>query len=100
MKTYLLLLLAFWVCFKSLGEKKPDSHPSSEHQLQMNSDSVLMVKLVHDFFDAFDQRDTDKINQLLLSRSVIIHHDGVETSRDQLLEIMTKAKNWTSRKET
>ncbi len=66
----------------------------SESRESNPADSTQMVKLIRDFFQAFDERDLTRMEKLLLPASKIIHHNGVETNTKEMMEIISKTKNW------
>lgn len=57
-------------------------------------DSIAAVRIVEDFFKAFDELDTVKIASLLLPTTEIVHHNGVITNNAQLIQVMNEAENW------
>lgn len=58
------------------------------------TDSLIVTKIVSDFFKAFDERDLDRMEQLLTPQTKIIHHNGVTTDTKEMMEIIKATKNW------
>ncbi|RAI83870.1 DUF4440 domain-containing protein [Algoriphagus yeomjeoni] len=94
MKQYLpiLLILIGFGCSNSSTEAT--SQLNTENPKSNSADSTQVVKIVHDFFQAFDDRDLKKMEELLTPTSKIIHHNGVETGTKEMMEIISKTKNW------
>lgn len=62
------------------------------------ADSVAVVALVGDFFKAFDERDLQKLNDIMSPEMKIIHHNGAVTNREEMITILKETKNWWPRK--
>ncbi len=59
-----------------------------------NSDSTEVVSIVQDFFKSFDERDLQKMNDILDPSMKIIHHNGATTNREEMIQIIKETKNW------
>jgi ketosteroid isomerase-like protein len=70
------------------------SQPVKNSDHDRNSDSALMVTIVKDFFKSFDDRDLQKMNELLDPAMKIIHHNGATTNREEMIAIIKETKNW------
>lgn len=58
------------------------------------SDSAEVVMIVNDFFKTFDERDLQKMSDILGPAMKIVHHNGATTSREEMIEIIKETKNW------
>ena len=72
--------------------KKEQSVKTNEYD--KNADSLQVVAIVKDFFKAFDERDLQKMNEILGPGIKIIHHNGATTNRDEMLTVIKETKNW------
>lgn len=64
------------------------------------ADSTEVSNLVRDFFQAFDDRDLPKMEQILTPDSKLIHNNGVVTTTQEMMEVISETKNWYPRKRT
>jgi len=94
MKKYLIILLEMIGFSCSNSSTENTSQLNTENHERNPADSTQMVKLVHDFFQAFDDRDIKKMEELLTPTSKTIHHNGVETGTKEIMEIVSNTKNW------
>ena len=62
------------------------------------SDSTKVINLVRDFFQAFDNRDYEKLEKILTPSSKIVHYNGVTTDTEEMLNILKNTENWYPRK--
>jgi len=53
-----------------------------------------LEKIVTDFFNDFDEKNTDKISQICLPKTEIVHHNGVVTNLEEMNQIIKNTKNW------
>lgn len=58
------------------------------------SDSVQIVKIITDFFRAFDDRDLQKIESLTIPSTQIIHNNGITTNTAEMVSIINEAGDW------
>ncbi len=58
------------------------------------SDSAEVVMIVNDFFKTFDERNLQKMSDILGPAMKIVHHNGATTSREEMIEIIKETKNW------
>ncbi|CAN5324599.1 hypothetical protein BH11BAC5_BH11BAC5_12240 [soil metagenome] len=70
------------------------SQPVKIKQHDKNADSTEVVTIVKDFFKSFDERDLEKMNDLLDPSMKIIHHNGATTNREEMIGIIKETKNW------
>ena len=95
MKKNLLFLLVVII-----GCKNPKNNPSvkidepDKNSGLKNSDSTEVVSIVQDFFKSFDERDLQKMNDILDPTMKIIHHNGATTNREEMIQIIKETKNW------
>jgi len=54
----------------------------------------ILEKIVYNFFIAFDEKNTDKISQICLLETEIVHHNGVVTNLAEMNQIINDTKNW------
>lgn len=59
-----------------------------------SEDSLVVVTTVQEFFKAFDERNTDKMNNILSPDMKIIHHNGTTTNREEMMTVIKETKNW------
>ncbi len=93
----ILSVSLFLRCNDSLSENKTGSTTNSDIQTDLKSDSSKVVKIVYDFFQAFDNRHSASLKEILQPGSIIIHHDGVKTDINELISIINSAQGWTPR---
>ncbi|MDN3657028.1 nuclear transport factor 2 family protein [Ferruginibacter paludis] len=90
MKKYVcLLLLAIIGC-----TNPTNSQPVKINEHDKNADSIEVVTIVKEFFKSFDDRDLQKMNELLDPSMKIIHHNGATTNREEMIAIIKETKNW------
>jgi ketosteroid isomerase-like protein len=70
------------------------SQPVKNSGHDKNSDSAVVVTIVKDFFQSFDDRDLQKMNDLLDPAMKIIHYNGATTNREEMIAIIKETKNW------
>jgi hypothetical protein len=63
-------------------------------------DSAIAAVTVVDFFNAFDERDTIKMKDLLLPATIIVHHNGAVTNTGEMMQVISETKNWWPRVRT
>ncbi|MDB5277998.1 MAG: hypothetical protein JWR61_2953 [Ferruginibacter sp.] len=90
MKKYVYLLLV--IVIGSTNAATSQTVKNIDHD--KNSDSVVVVTMVKDFFKSFDDRDLQKLNELLDPSMKIIHHNGATTNREEMIAIIKETKNW------
>lgn len=59
--------------------------------------NIILEKIVSEFFNAFDEKNTDKISQICLPETEIVHHNGVVTNLEEMNQIINGTKNWYTR---
>jgi|GEM_PF-5152384 len=67
---------------------------SGDNEEIAEQDSAIVAKLVHELFNAFDARDLEKMQRLLNPSSKIIHHNGVATNTQEMMEVIQDTNNW------
>lgn len=90
MKKYGYLLLVIVTGYTNPTTSQPLKN--SDHD--KNSDSAVVVTMVKDFFKSFDDRDLQKMNDLLDPSMKIIHDNGATTNREEMIAIIKETKNW------
>ena len=95
MKKILLFSLVIIIGCTNAQKKSPvKTNPSDTNLDSKKADSLQVFTLVDDFFKAFDERDLQKINSLLIPSTKIIHYDGVTTNTNEMIKIIAETKNW------
>ena len=90
-----MLLTSFFSMVVITGCKNAKKEePAKTNEYDKNADSVQVVGIVKDFFKAFDERDLQKMNEILGPGIKIIHHNGATTNRDEMLTVIKETKNW------
>lgn len=97
---YILPFVAIIVfsCSDHSVENKNDSETKNEAVSMRISDSTEVTTMVHDFFQAFDERDIEKMESILTPATKIIHTNGVTTNTREMMDIIKGTKNWYPRK--
>jgi len=100
MKYYILLFVTITIfsCSNQNKENKKIDKSNNDLMAIRKSDSTEVTNLVRDFFQAFDDRNIEKMEQMLAPNSVIIHHNGVATGKEEILNVIKETKNWYPRK--
>lgn len=93
-KPWILLIVVIIGCNHSQQKQHMNTNEPAGNSSLKNSDSSAVVGIVEDFFKAFDEKDLQKINNLLLPSYKIIHYNGVTTSTDEMIKIIKETKNW------
>lgn len=81
-------------CTNAQKEQPVKTNESDTNADIKKSDSLQVLTIVDDFFKAFDKRDLQKINTLLIPTTKIIHYTGVTTTTDEMIKIIAETKNW------
>jgi len=95
MKKNLVLLLV--VIIGCTNTKKEPLVKTMEYDTNLDlkkSDSIEVVAIVKDFFKSFDDRDLQKMNDILDPAMKIIHHNGATTNREEMIQVIKETKNW------
>jgi len=53
-----------------------------------------LITIVRSFFQAFDDKDLEKIKELCIPSTQMIHHNGVVTNTEQMCTIIKNTKSW------
>ena len=95
MKKNLLFLLVVMIgCTDSQKDQPVKTSELDKNPALKNSDSIQVVTIVKDFFKTFDERDLQKMNDILDPAMKIIHHNGATTNREEMIQIIKETKNW------
>lgn len=92
------IALIMFSCSNQSKETKIIAESSNELMSTKNKDSTAVTNIVRDFFQAFDDRNLDKMEQILTPASKIIHNNGVSTDTKEMIEVIKETKNWYPRK--
>lgn len=92
------ITLIIFSCSNQSKENKKIKESSNELMATKKSDSTEVTNLVRDFFQAFDDRDLEKMEQILTPTSIIIHNNGVTTDTKEMMGVIKETKNWYPRK--
>ena len=93
MKKNLLFLLVVMIGCKNPPKDQPvNTSEHNENLISKNSDSIQVVMIVKDFFKTFDERDLQKMNEILDPAMKIIHHNGATTNREEMIQIIKETK--------
>ncbi len=88
------ITLIIFSCSNQSKENKKIKESSNELMATKKSDSTEVTNLVRDFFQAFDDRDLEKMEQILTPTSIIIHNNGVTTDTKEMMGVIKETKNW------
>ena len=95
MKKILFFLLIIMIgCTNAQKKQTVKTTELDKNPALKNSDSIQVVTIVKDFFKTFDDRDLQKINDILDPAMKIIHHNGATTNREEMIQIIKETKNW------
>jgi hypothetical protein len=95
MKKILLCLLVIIIgCTNAQKEQPVKTNEYDANPELKKSDSLQVLTIVDDFFKAFDERDLQKINTLLIPTTKIVHYTGVTTNTAEMIKITAETKNW------
>ena len=89
---FLLLSLHFSACRN--GALQSDEKLNENQPGQYTTDSLQAVKIVQQFFEAFDAKDTAAISMLLTPQTIIVHHNGAMTNTAEMNDIIATTVNW------
>jgi hypothetical protein len=92
------IVLIVFSCSNQPKENKKAAKSNKELVTLRKSDSTEVTNLVSDFFQAFDERDLEKMEQILTPTSKIIHNNGVTTDTKEMMKVINETKNWYPRK--
>ena len=92
-KNVLFLLVIVIGCNSKSGQpgKSGEHHKNASFT---SADSVAIVAGVKNFFKAFDERDLQKLKDIMSPEMKIIHHNGAITNREEMIAIIKETKNW------
>lgn len=93
-----IIVLIILGCTNQSKENTKVTESNNELMAAKKSDSTEVTNLVRDFFQAFDDRDLEKMEQILTPASKIIHNNGVTTDTKEMMDVIKEAKNWYPRK--
>lgn len=93
-KNLLFLLVLMIGCTNAQKDQPVKTTELDKNPALKNSDSVEVVTIVKDFFKTFDDRDLQKMNDILDPAIKIIHHNGATTNREEMIQIIKETKNW------
>jgi len=91
---FLFSILAIVGCSNSSQKQSTDTNHPTIQQTSRSLDSVQVVRIVSDFFKAFDDRDLKEIDSLLIPATKIIHYNGVTTNTAEMNIIIKETKDW------
>lgn len=93
---YSILPIVLFTMFSCSNFSKPEKVAETENNLQVTrtADSTLVTNLVRNFFQAFDERDYDRLEQILTPTSKIIHFNGVTTGTEEMMKILKETEIW------
>ena len=95
MKKNLFFLLIVMIACTNTKKEQPVKTMEYDTNLDLKkSDSLQVVSAVKDFFKSFDERDLQKMNDILDPAMKIIHHNGATTNREEMIQIIKETKNW------
>lgn len=92
--TIALTLLLLSGCTNTPKEHAAKANEHITASVFTRSDSLAVVTNVKDFFKAFDERELQKMNDIMDPTMTIIHHNGVTTNREEMITIIKETKNW------
>ena len=95
MKKILFFLLIVMIGCTNAQKEQPVKTIEYDTNMDLkNSDSLQVIAIVKDFFKTFDDRDLQKMNDILDPAMKIIHHNGATTNREEMIQIIKETKNW------
>jgi hypothetical protein len=95
MKKNLLFILVIIIGCTNTQKETPLKTIAYDTNLDLKkSDSLQVVTLVKDFFKSFDERDLQKMHDLLDPTMKIIHYNGATTNREEMIQVIKETKNW------
>lgn len=92
------IFLIVFGCLNQSKENKKAAESDNEWMVLRKSDSIEVTDLVRGFFRAFDDRDLEKMGQILTPTSKIIHNNGVTTNTKEMMDVIKETVNWYPRK--
>jgi ketosteroid isomerase-like protein len=93
-KNLFFLLIVMIGCTNVQKEQPAKMNEHDKTSGSKNSDSAEAVAIVKDFFKSFDERDLQKMNDILDTTMKIIHHNGATTNKEEMIQIIKETKNW------
>lgn len=94
----LFIVLIIFSCSNQNKENKKILETKNVSMTTRMSDSTEVTNLVRDFFQAFDDRDLEKMELILTPSTIIIHNNGVTTDTKEMMNVIKETKNWYPRK--
>ncbi len=99
-KLLTIALLSFIIGCSSSSENVVAERSENNEPPSIEDDSLNTTKIAIDFFEAFDDRDLEKLDEILDVKTQIIHHNGVVTGKEEMIDIVKNAQNWVPRERT
>ena len=91
---FLFLIVTIVGCANPTKKESIETNEQTVKTNSESSDSVQIVKIVSEFFQAFDERDLQKIDSLLIPSTQIIHYNGITTNTAEMIKIIKETKDW------
>lgn len=92
------IVLLMFSCSNQNKENTKNIKSNNQLMETRKSDSTEVTNLVSNFFQAFDDRDLEEMEQILTPTSIIIHNNGVTTDTKEMMNVIKETKNWYPRK--